>query len=39
MKIAHLAIKMDDLDVIPRKFKVPGGGAAEIAPRQHFKID
>jgi catechol 2,3-dioxygenase-like lactoylglutathione lyase family enzyme len=73
MKIAHLAIKVHDLEaagefhekvfgfrdvrqgpnrlksrglkvisnpgVIPLKFKVPGGGVAEVAPRQHFKID
>lgn len=25
--------------VIPVKFKVPGGGVAEVAPRRHFKID
>jgi lactoylglutathione lyase len=25
--------------VIPLKFKMPGGGVAEVAPRQHFKID
>jgi 4-hydroxyphenylpyruvate dioxygenase-like putative hemolysin len=25
--------------VIPLKFKVPGGGVAEVAPRKHFKID
>ena len=25
--------------VIPLKFKVPGGGVAEVAPRTHFKID
>jgi lactoylglutathione lyase len=25
--------------VIPLKFKLPGGGVAEVAPRKHFKID
>ena len=25
--------------VVPLKFKVPGGGVAEVAPRTHFKID
>jgi len=25
--------------VIPVKFKVPGGGVAEVAPHKHFKID
>jgi lactoylglutathione lyase len=25
--------------VIPLKFKVPGGGVAEVAPRKHFKIN
>lgn len=25
--------------VVPLKFKVPGGGVAEVAPRKHFKID
>jgi len=25
--------------VIPLKFKLPGGGVAEVAPRTHFKID
>ncbi len=39
MKVAHLAIKIDDLDVIPLKFKVPVGGVAEVAPRRHFKMD
>ena len=35
MKVAHLAIKIDDLDVIPLKFKVPVGGVAEVASRRH----
>ncbi len=25
--------------VVPVKFKVPGGGVAEVAPRNHFKVD
>lgn len=25
--------------VVPLKFKVPGGGVAEVAPRTHFRID
>ena len=25
--------------VVPLKFKAPGGGVAEVAPRKHFKID
>lgn len=25
--------------VVPLKFKVPGGGVAEVAPRKHFNID
>jgi len=27
------------LGVVPVKFKVPGGGVAEVAPPNHFKVD
>jgi lactoylglutathione lyase len=29
---------VSDPGVVPVKFKVPGGGIAEFAPRSHFKI-
>lgn len=55
--IHHFGFEVDDVDrfaaelrsrgleiisnpgVIPVKFRVPGGGVAEVAPRRHFNID
>ena len=49
MQIAHLAIKVDDLEAAGEFYEKvfglrdvrqgQGGGVAEVAPRQHFKID